>query len=452
MRAMLSFVFLSYTLSAFAAPTEGGSSTIELPHVTLNMRAPDFWIRRHPSADKVVMTPARINTFNQRLRQKKLTDDLAALPAFVPGAYVKAEIAALEILLKQQSLFRQDGARSDAGFYERLDKAMAVEGIGMNVPVRYALTVGFTRQRLVPTDEPLYTAPGDVHFDQVQNSGLDLGAPVVVLHETADGQWFCVKDGISSGWVRKVDIAFMDAVAWRAIFLPERFIVVTSARANIFKDAPMTAALSSVRMGARFRLQRVGEECVEVVYPVRGEDGRARLGRAFIPRGDVSQGYLRYTARTVIEQAFKLLDAPYGWGDTGGAQDCSRFIHMVFATVGLDLPRNSSEQGSTGVGVADFDAHYNAPEKFVVIAGQGIGGLTLLRLKGHVMLYLGQVKGRLYAIHAAWSYREKSAKADVVRILGRVVVSDLSLGKGTAKGSLLERVVAVRFLGGKEKD
>jgi len=32
------------------------------------------------------------------------------------------------------------------------------------------------------------------------------------------------------------------------------------------------------------------------------------------------------------------------------------------------------------------------------------------------------------------------------------VVSDLSLGTGSSKGSLLDRVVSVRFLGEKEKD
>jgi hypothetical protein len=59
---------------------------------------------------------------------------------------------------------------------------------------------------------------------------------------------------------------------------------------------------------------------------------------------------------------------------------------------------------------------------------------------------LGKDNDRLYAIHAIWAYREKGPEGDVPTVLGRVVVSDLSLGEGSSKGSLLERIVAVRLL------
>jgi hypothetical protein len=62
------------------------------------------------------------------------------------------------------------------------------------------------------------------------------------------------------------------------------------------------------------------------------------------------------------------------------------------------------------------------------------------------MLYLGQEDGRLYAIHAVWAYREKGVDGDTAKVLGRVVVSDLSLGEGSSKGSLLERIVDVRVM------
>jgi len=62
------------------------------------------------------------------------------------------------------------------------------------------------------------------------------------------------------------------------------------------------------------------------------------------------------------------------------------------------------------------------------------------------MLYLGKDEGRLYAIHAIWAYRQKGLEGDEATVLGRVVVSDLSLGEGASRGSLLERIVAVRLL------
>ena len=76
----------------------------------------------------------------------------------------------------------------------------------------------------------------------------------------------------------------------------------------------------------------------------------------------VSRGYLPYTPRTVIFQAFKLLHSPYGWGDMYGEQDCSRFIQLVFSTVGIQFPRNSLQQAKVGRLIADF-ARESGPDK-----------------------------------------------------------------------------------------
>ena len=59
---------------------------------------------------------------------------------------------------------------------------------------------------------------------------------------------------------------------------------------------------------------------------------------------DVHPGFLPYTARNIYKQALVMLNQPYGWGDMYGEQDCSRFLQMVFATVGIMLPRDSKDQ------------------------------------------------------------------------------------------------------------
>ncbi len=45
-----------------------------------------------------------------------------------------------------------------------------------------------------------------------------------------------------------------------------------------------------------------------------------------------------------------MLNQPYGWGDMYGEQDCSRFLQMVFATVGIMLPRDSKDQAQVSNG------------------------------------------------------------------------------------------------------
>ena len=126
-----------------------------------------------------------------------------------------------------------------------------------------------------------------------------------------------------------------------------------------------------------------------------------------------------------------------------GEQDCSRFLQEVFATVGISLPRNSSEQAKVGRRLAQFVQETPEEEKIAILKAQAVGGITVLPMKGHIMLFLGMVGERPFAIHATWAYRERRGNNDVVRVINRVVVTDLSLGEGTKKGSLLKRLSSV---------
>ena len=418
----------------------------EVPYITSEMRHADHWINCQPFPDRVVMTPSGTAAFNQGLHAKGLTDDLSVFPSVFSGARLRVEIERLAMSVSMQVLFRRDGSSADADLYAAWTRNMALEVLMEKNRARPAFTVNFTDERLFPTDEPLYVQPGDIYFDQVQNSGLDPATPVMVLHESLDGKWLFIKDGIASGWVKRTNIAFSEIGSWLKAVAGRDMAIVIAARASVYLDETMAAPAAVARMGSHFILKKIKPKAVEVIYPLRHPDGTARFISAFIAPEDIMPGFLPYTPRMVLTQAFKLLDAPYGWGDMNGDQDCSRFIHMVFATIGIDLPRNSGEQGRSGIPLAEFQDGLSAAEKAAKISADAVGGLTLFRLKGHIMLYLGKEDGRLYAIHAIWAYRQKGASGDDVIPLGRVVISDLSLGEGSSKGSLLERIVAVRLL------
>ncbi len=123
-----------------------------------------------------------------------------------------------------------------------------------------------------------------------------------------------------------------------------------------------------------------------------------------------------------------MLNQPYGWGDMYGEQDCSRFLQMVFATVGITLPRDSKDQAQVSNSAVDFDKKSDDGTKIVAIT-KAPAANTLLAMKGHIMLYLGTVDGKPYAIHDT-----------TVSAMDRVIISDLSLGQGSPKGSLLRRL------------
>jgi hypothetical protein len=164
-------------------------------------------------------------------------------------------------------------------------------------------------------------------------------------------------------------------------------------------------------------------------------------------RDVVHKGYLPFTARHIIQQAFELLNEPYGWGGVYGEQDCSRFVQEVFATVGIILPRNSSRQAGVGNLIGKFRKGASKAEKLYALSKKAISGITLLYLKGHIMLFMGMKDNQPYAVHAAWAYREPAPRGDVIRVINRVALTDLSLGAGTKRGSLLKRLRTMRVIG-----
>ena len=346
------------------------------------MKTAGFWISRHPSPDAVIMGPSSIDRFNARLRRDhQLTKDIFTLSGTVIG-----------------------------------------------MAPRYGLVVHYASQRFLPTKKGLYQGKDDHDFDQLQNSALDAGTPVAVVRTSADGLWYYALTAISDGWVEAKYIALGNVRQVRKFAEGKDFAVVIRPKADIFMNGSMTEYDDYVRMGTRLPLARIDAGRVTVNVPVMDADGTLVVKKAYMNAEDVNTGFLPFTARNIYKQALMMLNQPYGWGDMYGEQDCSRFLQMVFATVGIALPRDSKDQAQVGESGVDFDGKSDDASKITAIA-RAPAADTLLAMKGHIMLYLGMVDGKPYVIHDT-----------TVSAVNRVIISDLSLGQGTSKGSLLRRL------------
>ncbi|MFA5363362.1 MAG: SH3 domain-containing protein [Candidatus Omnitrophota bacterium] len=449
----LLLVFLS---PCFAFPGEkpGYAAPSVLPHTSREMRSPGFWISRHPFSDRVILDDEGIKRFNQKTEHElKFIKTIAEMGQVYPGDNVRCQLReGINEFLKTR-LYGRQGKRAGRRYFVRIRENMNIGSIAAEVPVRYAFVRRCSDQRLLPTADIFTERPFDADFDQVQNSSLDAGTPMAVLHETIDGMWCYGITFSSSGWVRKEQVVFCSREDMRVFTDKKDFYVVTAPKTDIFLDPLCTQYFDTVRMGAKFPVwagnaaagsSTPGEEAVCIEFPFSDETGAFYIRQAYVRREDVHKGFLRYTPRNVIEQAFKMLNAPYGWGGVNGEQDCSAFLQEVFAVVGISLPRNSGAQGQTGSLSADFSTgNFPAQSKFSSLKENGIPGVSLLQLKGHVLLYLGEMNGRVYAIHGTSGYRERLLFGERVRRLMKVVVSDLSLGEGGSKGSLLERLLRI---------
>jgi hypothetical protein len=116
----------------------------------------------------------------------------------------------------------------------------------------------------------------------------------------------------------------------------------------------------------------------------------------------------------------------------------------IFATFGILMPRNSKFQARIGISLGQVEG-MTIKEKQRVL-DRAIPLATTLRLPGHIMLYLGKDKGKYYAIHNIWGIQKAGWFGPVTEKIGKVVVSDLSLGKSGPHQSLLHRITDIQII------
>lgn len=413
-----------------------------VPGVIAAMNTPGYWIGRHPDPDRVVMTAARIAVFNDRIREADGTvADIAAFDDTVDGGTLKANLSECLSEIKGRGYYLACGRRSDDSWWQAIEDNLNLSAIEERVSVRFGLVTGFCDHRILPTAEGLYRENLDLNFDRLQDSTLDVGAPVAVLHQSRDGRWLYAVGETMRGWVAAENVALCEREVLKTYIRAEKFAVVTAAKADLYADEDLRVFLGWAQMGTRLPVTRDDNPlALAVLVPNRGQNGQCSLTTAFVQRTEASFGYLPYTPRTILTQAFRLLHTPYGWGGLFGEQDCSRFVQEVFASVGLILPRNSSEQALVGRSVYEDPQADDAEERLRALRKDAVPALTVVCMNGHIMLFLGFVDGRPYVIHDLWGY---AVDGSITAIVNRVAVTPLDLGNGPS-GTLLDRVNSLR--------
>ena len=176
--------------------------------------------------------------------------------------------------------------------------------------------------------------------------------PLLVLHETADGEWLYVMFEGFSGWVSKKYVAICDSKdEWLERSDPDEFLVVTGREIRLQDDVKNEALSGSlIPMGTKLPLVRADDApefindretkgCYIVKLPVRGSDGYITDRYSLISiKEDVNIGYLDYTRENVVRQAMKLLGDRYGWAGMSHSNDCSGITGEIYRCFGIKLP------------------------------------------------------------------------------------------------------------------
>ena len=421
--------------------------------------AVDYWIDRTTAPDEVLSDEAAIAAF---VGSAYDTDpnlvDLSAYPETLTGTDVAARVQSISKPYGRDLWYR-DGGRVTDEDYDRYRSSLDLGQLPAIVEPRFGMVVERADMRTWPTEDVVFKSPETIDLDRFQENGLFPADIVVVLHESADRQWYFAQSYNYAAWVRKDKIALGAREDILAYHDAEPFLVIAGNRATTNFN-PETPSVSEIQLEMGTRLPLVPPEetghnvdgqnpfaSYIVRLPTRTDAGELEFHNALIARNqDVHIGYMPYTRRNVLHQAFKFLGERYGWGHSYNARDCTGLVQEVYKTFGFVLPRNSGQQGSSEIGDnVRFAADASATGKMAALEGADVG--DLLYSTGHVMLFLGIVDDEPYVIHdlsgAGWIDESGQFHKGV---LNGVSVTPLTRIHSSPEATYFEEMYAVKRL------
>ena len=397
----------------------------------LNMS--EFWLKQVEKPNNLLMTPKQIVAFNQKIAKEQHTlTYVDNINTTYNSSWIKETILGYFEGIESRTIYFSDGHKITSDFYKRVKKYLNLNTLhGAKIKTRYALTINYCNQKLVPTELALLKKKNQIHFDRNQNSALDIATPIAIIHTTKDGLWHYGIGPTSSGWVHNKDIAFGEKEEILNYLNSKNFVITTEPKTAIKIGGEYH---DYVRMGVRFPVIMSIDKETMIMVPTADEHGNLVLSNATVKTANIHKGYLPYTPENILTQAFKFLHLPYGWGGMYGEQDCSKFIQEVYATVGLNLPRNSASQSNVSSNKIELDG-VSKTSKETFLRNSAIVGGTILHMKGHIVLYLGEYKGEPYIIHTVWGNSSRHFA------LGRTAITSLNFDNYAKKIDRLTNII-----------
>lgn len=372
------------------------------------MLSPEFWVRRLPDPDAVLLDARETAAKRARVHGPGGGFvDLQQLPANVKREQVREWIRQAG-----QSVVKigvdEGGKPVAASALVAIRRNTAADRVAADTPARYGLSVRRAQLRTMPT-ERIFHAADQRDYESLQSGMLFPGEPVVILHTSADRDWLLVMSSQGPAWVRSKDIAeglrkqvleyaarepgrVVTGDQVRTVFTPEApevsELLLDMGTALPFADVPAGEPVNGASSYASWALE----------LPVRGKDGKLAFKPALLRRSaDSAPGYLPLTPANIIRQAFKFLGERYGWGHQFNARDCSGLTSEVYRSMGLLLPPNSGLQGaSTAFQHRRFTGKDSHADRVRALKEAQVGDLVVV--PGHVLMIIGHVDGEPYVI------------------------------------------------------
>lgn len=393
-------------------------------------------------SDEVLITPEeiqRVNADNTEIilfgNQEYRLETL--------GQEMTADVLRTQLEYYAQEAQGMEGYRSGQllpqSYWDALVDNSNLDGIPNPLTVRYGFSVHWANVKKFPTEDFAGEDPDDLFYDRLLNTEFHPGLPLVVLHESRDGEYWFAMLGAYGGWVPKKYVALCaDREEWLARQEMEEFLVVTGRMLRLPDDEGCPALSGELLpMGTRMRLVKTEDApdvisdrwhfgCYVAALPVRDENGMLAEEYCLIPASeDVSVGYLPCTSRNLVTLAMKRLGDRYGWGGLGHSTDCCGMAKEIYACFGFELPRGVMQQGELkGVTRYAMEGMDN-PARLALLNQLPAG--SILCFPGHIMIYLGMQDGVPYCISAVGSFVPEEDETGTVLSTNSVVINTLNV-------------------------
>ncbi|GAA7662439.1 SH3 domain-containing C40 family peptidase [Helicobacter pylori] len=319
-----------------------------------------------------------------------------------------------------------------------------------------AVVVRDSDVRAVPTNKPYYLSQKGYPFDRYQNSLIFQGTPVLVTHFNLDKTYAHIQSSFVYGWIKVSDLAYMHGKDIELLTKLKNYVMPIKDKIPLYTD--YGDFYTNARVGELFALIPQGQNASQKPQKkelkaygfLRDTKGYAALQSVILNEKDFFVFPKAFNSENMAYFIDTMLGQKYGWGGLLGNRDCSAFTRDSFANFGILLPRNSYAQSRYANNYVDLSS-MKAKEKEDYILKNATPFGTLIYLKGHIMLYLGERNHQAIVAHSIWSVQTQKHFKTLSHKIGGVVITSLWLaeehnGAFSKKKLLIDRVLGMSDL------
>ncbi|MGN8488809.1 SH3 domain-containing protein [Helicobacter pylori] len=319
-----------------------------------------------------------------------------------------------------------------------------------------AVVVRNSDVRAVPTNKPYYLSQKGYPFDRYQNSLIFQGTPVLITHFNTDKTYAHIQSSFVYGWIKVSDLAYMHDKDIELLTKIKNYVMPIKDKIPLYTD--YGDFYTDARVGELFALipqsqnasQNPQKKELKAYGFLKDAKGYATLQSVILNEKDFFVFPKAFTSENMAYFIDTMLGQKYGWGGLLGNRDCSAFTRDSFANFGILLPRNSYAQSRYANNYVDLSS-MKAKEKEDYILKNATPFGTLIYLKGHIMLYLGERNHQAIVAHSIWSVQTQKHFKTLSHKIGGVVITSLWLaeehnGVFSKKKLLIDRVLGMSDL------